>query len=346
MSVPPLIKGLSVSPAFYLTLFLFLPQYHSNGIRISRCYLSLGSCLLSNKGWNPRSSGHPVSYLLPSVVLFLVHRLLAYVPRPLGWLWIGDGIGSWQANHQRQSDSSYGRALESAYLHVLVSMGRDDFANGWVQWYHGIARTSWSARWPGRAAILDQCQRGRCSRSIGQSYREQILASHRDQRKSVHRSVRTLQQIWGLRRSRYLISSSERKNSACHGPMHSRISILSGWSEFRRYKSRPTFSKMGKQADPSAFSIHGSSSLSLQRFSSFRPRRDHFGRRMHVCLTVVVPATCVVKSQFFQIQQQTAEVSHSVPNFDREAASRGNRLGFLRQKRDRSSLHLCSWQAL
>ena len=288
-----------------------LPLFASVSFRwrpISRCYLSQRSCLLSNKGWNPGSSGYPVSFLLPSVVLFLVRHLLAYVPRPLGWLWIGDGIGSGQANHQRQFDSGYGRTVESTYLHILVSMGRDDSANGWIQWHHGIARASWSARWSGRAAVPDQRQGDRCSRSISQSNREQILASHWDQRKSVHRPVRTLSQVWSLRGSWHLVSSSERKNSACHGPMHSGISILSRRSEFHRCQSRPTLSKMGKQADPSAFSVHGSSSLSLQRLSSFCPRRDHFGGRMHVCLAVLVPATCAIKSQFLQVQQQEAEV--------------------------------------
>ena len=82
---PLFIKSLSISPAFYLnSLHSSLPQYHSNGVRFPRCCLSPGSCLLSNKGWTPRSSGYPVSFLLPSVVLFLVLHLLAYVPRPPG----------------------------------------------------------------------------------------------------------------------------------------------------------------------------------------------------------------------------------------------------------------------
>ena len=66
--------------------------------------------------------------------------------------------------------------------------------------------------------------------------------------------------------------------------MHSGISILSGRSEFHRCQSRPTLSKMGKQADPATFSFYGSSRLSLPRLSSFCPWRDHFGGRMHLCL--------------------------------------------------------------
>ena len=78
-------KSLSVSPAFYLILLISsLPQYHFDGVRFSRCCLSQRSCLLSDTRWIPGSSGHPVSSFLPSVVLFLVRHLLAYVPRPLG----------------------------------------------------------------------------------------------------------------------------------------------------------------------------------------------------------------------------------------------------------------------
>ena len=125
---------------------------------VSLTLFSWGSHLLRGATKSSRASSSQHRTLLSPVVLYLVQELLSYVSRPLERLRVGTGIRSGKVDSQRQSDPCTGRAVESAHLHILVPMGRDDPVNGWIFRDHGIAWASRSAWRSIGAAIFDQCQ--------------------------------------------------------------------------------------------------------------------------------------------------------------------------------------------